>query len=134
MRKIWNTILPALLILLGTILAPQYVVVSEPLTYVWVILLQVPVTIIAMLLTVGISTLFVVSPLFGTKAGWACLLIALFFLGFIVGVIAFMLMDKILAGLTINGFGTYVILSILYSMLGLSAEKQERRPPDYSGL
>ena len=62
------------------------------------------------------------------------MLIALFFLGFIVGVIAFMLMDKILAGLTINGFGTYVILSILYSMLGLSAEKQERRPPDYSGL
>lgn len=126
MRKIWNTILPALLIVLGTYLAPEHVAVSEPITYVWIILLQVPVMIVAALLTIGISMFFAHSAFFGSKTGLALLIVVLLLMGIIIGMIAFRLMDQILAGLTINGFWTYAVLSILYGMLSLDVQKEKQ--------
>ena len=126
MRKLWNTLLGPVLIFLGTIIAPKYIIVADSLTYVWIILLQIPVAVVVALVSaIIVGVLAHGIAMTGSPARLVLLIVFIIFSGTLLGALGFFFMDKILTGLTINGLLTYIVLGILYGTLAADYNVKE---------
>ena len=123
MRKVWNTILAPLMIFVGTLIAPNYIVVTDKLSYLWIFLLQIPVTIVTILIVLGLVML-IAKLMWRTQSIALIILLAActFVFGSAVGILGFYLMDLILPGLTITSVWAYVLLGLVYGILSVEVK------------
>lgn len=129
MRKVWNIILLPLLTFVGTLIAPEHVIVEKPINYLWIFLIQIPFSIIIAFLAIGVVLLL-------TKCCIALLeyhpilfmmlmFIGIFVLGFAatIGELAFI--NAVLPEVHYYGTWTYIIFAIVIALLTASTNTKK---------
>lgn len=118
------------MIFVGTLIASDYIIVEDKLSYLWAFLLQIPVSFVVSMLAglIVFLTFHGSVDSLSTKKGILCALM-IFSLGIVVGIAEFYLVDMILPGLTIHGAWTYILLGIVYGMLSAEVKTEKKSTP-----
>ena len=124
MKMVWKSILPALLVFLGQLMFPDKIIVTQNMTYVWLVLLQLPVTIVMILLVFAL-TAALASVTKGGAASIILIILGVIMMSAIVSIGAFYLYDAILPGIRIVGFPTHLFLGLIYGALTPEIKKNE---------
>ena len=125
MRRVWNIILLPLLTFLGTLIAPQYVMVEEPINYLWLFLLQIPASIIVALIMFVLMLILVKIAMEWSPVVLiivAVITLAIFAMAAEMGML--ILIDKWLPGVQYNGFWTYFLFALVFGLLSAGTNVQ----------
>lgn len=120
MRNIFNALLTFLIFWVGNEYFKEYILISD-----------IKTMIIATLLMVAIGYLFgllMMASVLTIPIGIGCLTtIILFFVAIVLTPIKLWLLDSYLAGFSINGFWTYVILTAVLSMFTIKIKSSDNK-------